>query len=204
VVYFCRMVPLLTIGEGARHSGVAASALRFYEERGLIASERAGSGHRRYPRPVLRRTTSIAFAQRIGLTLDEIGAELAKLPPERVPTRRDWSRLARTWTSRIRARASQERAHRMHRLRLCLDRALEACQSRRSGGRLGAGSRYWVGDRPRVDARTAPHRPRVEAGHNSWGAFRPGSQLIAEVVTGIEGISAPQVLGLRTHTGGPR
>jgi MerR family redox-sensitive transcriptional activator SoxR len=60
---------LLTIGETARRSGVAASALRFYEERGLIASERAGSGHRRYARPVLRRIAFIVFAQRVGLTL---------------------------------------------------------------------------------------------------------------------------------------
>ena len=76
---------LLTIGEVARRSGVAASALRFYEERGLIASERAGSGHRRYPRAVLRRIAFVVFAQRIGLTLEEIGAELAKLPPDRAP-----------------------------------------------------------------------------------------------------------------------
>ena len=92
------MAELLTIGEVARRSGVAASALRFYEERGLIASERAGSGHRRYPRAVLRRIAFIVFAQRIGLTLDEIGAELAKLPPDRAPTRRDWSRLSSGWT----------------------------------------------------------------------------------------------------------
>ncbi|MGH2805405.1 MAG: MerR family DNA-binding transcriptional regulator, partial [Thermoleophilaceae bacterium] len=64
------MAELLTIGEVARRSGVAASALRFYEERGLIVSQRAGSGHRRYPRPVLRRIAFIVFAQRIGLTLE--------------------------------------------------------------------------------------------------------------------------------------
>src|ERR687886_944623 len=95
------MSELLTIGEVARRSGVAASALRFYEERGLIASERTGSGHRRYPRPVLRRVAFIVFAQRVGLSLDEIGRELAKLPPDRVPTRRDWSRLSRGWAARI-------------------------------------------------------------------------------------------------------
>ena len=71
---------LLTIGEVTRRSGVAASALRFYEERGLIASERAGSGHRRYPRAVLRRIAFIVFAQKVGLTLEEIGAELAQAP----------------------------------------------------------------------------------------------------------------------------
>src|SRR5438270_11631392 len=61
---------LLTISEVSRRSGVASSALRFYEECGLIASERAGSGHRRYRRPVLRRIAFIVFAQRVGLTLD--------------------------------------------------------------------------------------------------------------------------------------
>ncbi|HKH22036.1 MAG TPA: MerR family transcriptional regulator, partial [Solirubrobacterales bacterium] len=75
-----RIDDLLTIGEAARRSGVAASALRFYEDRGLISSERAGSGHRRYPRSVLRRIAFIVFAQRIGLSLDEIKAELDKLP----------------------------------------------------------------------------------------------------------------------------
>ena len=81
------MSGLLTISEISRRSGVAASALRFYEERGLIKSERAGSGHRRYRRAVLRRIAFIVFAQRMGLALDEIGAELAKLPENRVPER---------------------------------------------------------------------------------------------------------------------
>jgi MerR family transcriptional regulator, redox-sensitive transcriptional activator SoxR len=98
---------LLTIGEVARRSGVASSALRFYEQRGLISSERAGSGHRRFPRPVLRRIAFIVFAQRIGLTLEEIGAELAKLPPYQAPTRGDWSRLSATWSSRIDERISE-------------------------------------------------------------------------------------------------
>jgi len=95
------MAELLTISEVARRSGVAASALRYYEARGLIASERAGSGHRRYRRPVLRRIAFILFAQRIGLTLEEIDDELAKLPGDRVPDRRDWARLSSTWTGRI-------------------------------------------------------------------------------------------------------
>jgi MerR family transcriptional regulator, redox-sensitive transcriptional activator SoxR len=145
------MIPLLTIGEVARRSGVAASALRFYEERGLIASERAGSGHRRYPRPVLRRIAFIVFAQRIGLSLDEIGAELARLPPERAPNRRDWSRLARTWTSRIDQRIAE-----LERLKLgltdcigCGCLSIERCRLANPGdraARLGPGPRYWVGD----------------------------------------------------------
>jgi MerR family redox-sensitive transcriptional activator SoxR len=146
------MNDLLTIGEVSRRSGVASSALRFYEERGLIASERAGSGHRRYPRPVLRRIAFIVFAQRIGLTLDEIGAELARLPSERAPTGRDWSRLARRWTSRIEQRIAE-----LERLRLGLTEcigcgclSLDRCRLANPddrAARFGPGPRYWVGDR---------------------------------------------------------
>src|SRR6266436_2772848 len=95
------MSGLLTIYEVARRSCVAASALRFYEERGLVKSERAGSGHRRYPRAVLRRIAFIVFAQRMGLTLEEVGAELAKLPENRVPERTDWAKISASWTKRI-------------------------------------------------------------------------------------------------------
>jgi MerR family transcriptional regulator, redox-sensitive transcriptional activator SoxR len=144
---------LLTISEVARRSGVAASALRFYEERGLISSERAGSGHRRYRRAVLRRIAFVVFAQRIGLTLDEIGAELAKLPPDRAPNRRDWSRLSSGWTARI-----DDRIAELERLRAGLTEcigcgclSLERCQLSNPQDRaatLGPGPRYWIGDRP--------------------------------------------------------
>jgi hypothetical protein len=77
---FLRMDPVLTIGEVSRRSGVASSALRFYEERGLISSVRAGSGHRRYPRSVLRRIAFIVFAQKVGLALEEIAADLPSFP----------------------------------------------------------------------------------------------------------------------------
>jgi MerR family redox-sensitive transcriptional activator SoxR len=147
------MSDLLTISEVSKRSGVAASALRFYEERGLIASERAGSGHRRYPRPVLRRIAFIVFAQRIGLTLDEIGAELAKLPEGHAPTRRDWSRLSSTWTSRI-----DERIAELQRLKVGLTEcigcgclSLERCHlsnPQDRAARFGPGPRYWLGDRP--------------------------------------------------------
>ena len=70
-------IGFLTIADVARRSGVAASALRFYEQRGLIASARTGAGHRRYPRAVLRRIAFIVFAQRIGLSLDEISEAVA-------------------------------------------------------------------------------------------------------------------------------
>src|SRR3954454_20288923 len=95
------MPALLTIGDVSRRSGIAASALRFYEQRGLNTSERAGSGHRRYPRAVLRRIAFIVFAKRVGLSLDEIGEELGELPPDRAPPRRDWSRLSSRWSARI-------------------------------------------------------------------------------------------------------
>src|SRR5690242_12344841 len=91
----------LSIGELARRSGVATSALRFYEERKLIQSERNSSGHRRYPRAILRRIAFIVFAQRIGLTLEEVSQELAKLPKHHVPSAADWSKISSTWKRRI-------------------------------------------------------------------------------------------------------
>ncbi len=147
------MADLLTISEVARRSGVAASALRFYEERSLITSERAGSGHRRYARPVLRRIAFIVFAQRVGLTLEEIGAELDKLPPNRAPNRRDWSRLSSQWGSRIDQRIAElERLKRG--LTDCIGcgcLSLGRCQLANPGDRaagLGPGPRYWIGDAP--------------------------------------------------------
>ena len=101
------MSGLLTISEVSRRSGVAASALRFYEERGLVKSERSGSGHRRYPRAILRRVAFILFAQRMGLTLEEVGTELAKLPENRVPERADWAKISASWTKRIDERIAE-------------------------------------------------------------------------------------------------
>jgi MerR family transcriptional regulator, redox-sensitive transcriptional activator SoxR len=147
------MAELLTIGDISRRSGVASSALRFYEERGLISSERAGSGHRRYRRPVLRRIAFIVFAQRVGLSLEEIAEELAKLPPDRAPTRRDWSRLSSKWSARI-----DERIAELERLKLGLTEcigcgclSLDRCKLANpedSAALRGPGPRYWIGDRP--------------------------------------------------------
>lgn len=154
------MSELLTIGEVSRRSGVASSALRFYEERGLIESERAGSGHRRYRRPVLRRIAFIVFAQHVGLTLGEISVELGRLPADRVPTRRDWARLSSGWSERIDQRIAE-----LQRLKagltecigcgcLSLDRCRLANPGDRAAG-LGSGPRYWIGD-PRPAADPAP------------------------------------------------
>lgn len=139
----------LTIGEVAARSGVATSALRYYEDRGLIASERTGAAHRRYPRAVLRRVAFIVFAQRVGLTLDEIGAELARLPGDRTPGRGDWGELSQRWRARI-----DERIEELERLRdgltecigcgcLSLDRCALANPDDRLG-RRGPGPRAWV------------------------------------------------------------
>src|SRR4029078_8200963 len=81
--------------------GAAYSASHFHGGGGRIQADRSGSGHRRYDRSVLRRIAFIVFAQRVGLSLEEIGAELDELPPGRVPTSRDWSRLSSGWSSRI-------------------------------------------------------------------------------------------------------
>lgn len=92
---------LLTIGEVAARSGVAASALRYYESVGLISATRSAGGQRRYPRSVLRRVAFVRVAQQVGLSLDEIASALRTLPDGRTPTRADWQRLARPWRARI-------------------------------------------------------------------------------------------------------
>jgi MerR family redox-sensitive transcriptional activator SoxR len=97
----------MTIGEIAQRSGVATSALRFYEARGLIHSERTASGHRRYPRAVLRRVAFIVFAQRLGLTLEAVARELRQLPRHEVPTRAEWARLSSNWQRLIDARIAE-------------------------------------------------------------------------------------------------
>lgn len=142
---------LLSIGEIARRAGVASSALRFYEGHGLIESVRTDSGHRRYSRSVLRRIAFIVFAQRIGLSLDEIARELHKLPRNRVPIKADWARLSAAW-----ARAIDERIARLSRLREgitgcigCGCLSLKRCKLANPGDRaakFGPGPREWGGN----------------------------------------------------------
>jgi MerR family transcriptional regulator, redox-sensitive transcriptional activator SoxR len=150
----------MTVGELATRSGVATSALRFYEEKGLIGSERTGAGHRRYSRATVRRVAFIVFAQRIGLTLEEIGAELAKLPSDRIPTGDDWEALTADWVRRI-----DERIAELERLRGglaecigCGCLSMERCRLVNPGdraGRSGPGPRFWLGDpRPAADRET--------------------------------------------------
>jgi MerR family transcriptional regulator, redox-sensitive transcriptional activator SoxR len=97
---------LLTIGDVAERSGLAASAIRFYERQGLIHAERTSSGQRRFRRDILRRLAFIRIAQRVGLTLEEIVTALALLPVDRAPSRQDWKRLTAGWQDRIEQRIS--------------------------------------------------------------------------------------------------
>ena len=92
---------LLTVTEVARRSGFAASALRYYEEQGLIDAIRSAGGRRRYQRGVLRRLAFIRAAGNIGLSLAEIREELDRLPRGRTPTKSDWHRISRHWRSRL-------------------------------------------------------------------------------------------------------
>jgi MerR family redox-sensitive transcriptional activator SoxR len=143
------MQTVLTIGEVSKRSGVAASALRFYEDKGLLVSEREGSGHRRYHRSVLRRIAFIVFAQRIGLSLGEIGEELGKLPADHTPSPEDWEQLSGEWLKRI-----DERVGELQRLREGLTKCIgcgclsfEACwiaNPEDRTGRAGPGPRFWV------------------------------------------------------------
>ena len=110
------MVAHLSIGELSARSGVAPSALRYYEEVGLISAERTSGNQRRYLRPTLRRVAFIRSAQRVGLTLDEIAEALDTLPRDHAPTKADWARLSRSWRPRIDAQIE-----RLERLRDKLD-----------------------------------------------------------------------------------
>ena len=89
--------PFIPIAEMARRAGVTASALRFYEEQGLLSSTRSAGGRRQYPRSELRRVAFIRAAQAVGLSLQQIAAALQSLPDGRAPTQADWTRLSRRW-----------------------------------------------------------------------------------------------------------
>ncbi len=94
----------LTIGALSERTGLAPSALRYYEDQGLITSTRSPGGQRRYRRDTIRRVSFVRVAQQLGLTLDEIGEALSSLPQNRTPDRQDWERLSRSWRPRLDAR----------------------------------------------------------------------------------------------------
>ena len=142
---------LLTIGDFAARSGVAPSALRFYEREGLIRSTRTSGNQRRYQRSELRRVGFIRIAQQVGVSLDEIRDALAALPENRTPTKADWSRLSARWRRRL-----EERIQLMERLRDqltgcvgCGCLSLQRCQIINPGDQLaatGTGPRTLLGE----------------------------------------------------------
>jgi len=97
----------MTIGAVADRTGLAVSAVRFYADQGLIESERASSGHRRFPRSVIRRISFIRICQKLGYSLEEITIQLATLPDGRTPNESDWARLAAGFSSDIAQRMAE-------------------------------------------------------------------------------------------------
>jgi MerR family redox-sensitive transcriptional activator SoxR len=151
-----RREDLLTIGEVAARSGHATSAIRFYEAEGLVCSTRTPGGTRLFPRHVLRRLAFISSAQRIGLSLREIGDALESLPPDRAPTKAAWGRLSASWQRRLDAQIAE-----LEQLREALTTCIGCgCLSLRTCGLFnpgdgaadrGAGPRYLLGDDPPVE-----------------------------------------------------
>ncbi|MDP8930902.1 MAG: redox-sensitive transcriptional activator SoxR [Actinomycetota bacterium] len=141
----------LTIGAVAERTGVASTALRFYEDQGLITAGRNDAGHRRYPRAVIRRVSFIQVAQRLGLSLEEIRDTLATLPDGRTPNDKDWARLSESWRPRL-----DERIAMLERLRDRLDGcigcgclSLSHCKLLNPGDEAaerGPGPRYVIDD----------------------------------------------------------
>jgi len=140
---------LLSIGAVSERTGVATSALRFYEAEGLIHATRADSGHRRFPRDVIRRVSFVRVAQQVGLSLDEIREALASLPESRTPTQRDWERLSASWTPRLDAQIAMLERMR-DRLTSCIGcgcLSMKACgllNPRDAAGERGPGPRYVI------------------------------------------------------------
>ncbi|MGB7859220.1 MAG: redox-sensitive transcriptional activator SoxR [Acidimicrobiia bacterium] len=141
----------LTIGELADRSGVATSALRFYESRGLIESERTDGNQRRFTRATLRRVALIRAGQEVGLTLSELGEALETLPHGRTPTKSDWQRLSRSWRSQLDTQIEELIALRDE-LTDCIGcgcLSLKSCAIFNPGDAasdLGSGPRFLLGD----------------------------------------------------------
>jgi MerR family redox-sensitive transcriptional activator SoxR len=144
---------LLSIGDVAQRSGLAPSAIRYYERIGLIRAERTSGNQRRYRRDVLRRIAFVRIGQRVGLTLDEAIASLADLPADRAPTSHDWQLMTRGWRDRIDERIAILEALRggLSECIGCGCLSLRTCSLANPGdlaGRSGSGPRYLLADRP--------------------------------------------------------
>jgi MerR family redox-sensitive transcriptional activator SoxR len=144
----------LSIGEVSERSGVAPSALRFYERRGLIASSRTDGNQRRYERAVLRRVAFIQAGRAAGISLERISAALGTLPARRSPTRKDWERLSNRWREDLDARIATLEALR-ERLTTCIGcgcLSIDKCDLLNpddEAAELGAGAHYLRPDGPR-------------------------------------------------------
>jgi MerR family redox-sensitive transcriptional activator SoxR len=137
----------LTIGQLSERSGVAHSALRYYEDEGLLSSERTAGGQRGYHRDALRRVSFIRAAQQVGLSLDEVATALASLPSGRTPTAKDWARLSASWRPRLDAQIEVLTGlrDRLDRCIGCGCLSLSTCALANPGDRAGAqgpGARY--------------------------------------------------------------
>ncbi|MEM8706005.1 MAG: redox-sensitive transcriptional activator SoxR [Actinomycetota bacterium] len=142
---------LLSVGQVAERCGVAASAVRFYDDVGLIRSTRTAGNQRRFARDTIRRIAFISAAQAVGRSLEEIGDALASLPDARTPTHADWNRVATSWRPRL-----DEQIERLIALRDQLDAcigcgclSLDRCAMYNPtdvAARLGPGARYLLGD----------------------------------------------------------
>jgi MerR family transcriptional regulator, redox-sensitive transcriptional activator SoxR len=157
----------ITIGELAKRSGVSASAIRFYEEQGLISSTRTGGGQRQYRRETLRRVGFIRAAQAVGLNLSEIRSALDNLPGKRTPTKQDWERLSRAWQPLLQERIDGLTALR-DQLASCVGcgcLSLKSCSLYNPedvARRRGSGARYLLGDTARAVLAEGPSDKRKE------------------------------------------
>lgn len=143
------MEKVLTVGELSKRSGVAVSALHFYERQSLIASERTAGNQRRYRRDTLRRVAFIRVSQRVGVPLADIRAALASLPDGRTPTKKDWERLSRLWRNELDERI-RDLEHLRNDLTGCIGcgcLSLRTCTLQNPSDELGdegSGPRRWV------------------------------------------------------------
>jgi MerR family transcriptional regulator, redox-sensitive transcriptional activator SoxR len=129
----------LTVGQLSSRSGVAISALRFYEGEGLISAARTAGNQRRYPRDALRRVAFIRASQRVGIPLRAIRQALEGLPGNRAPTRQDWAQLSAAWRRDLEERIAQLQALR-DRLDGCIGcgcLSLDRCGLANPGDALG-------------------------------------------------------------------
>jgi MerR family redox-sensitive transcriptional activator SoxR len=139
---------LLTVGVVSERSGVAISALHFYERKGLLTSERTAGNQRRYRRDVLRRVAFIRVSQRVGIPLTDIRSALDSLPDGRTPTKADWARLSRVWKTALDERIA-DLQHLRNDLTECIGcgcLSLNSCSLQNlkdERGASGTGPRIW-------------------------------------------------------------